>query len=232
MMMKTTKTFSINALELGPMENFVYLVQDHHSKCAAVVDPAWEITKLAVLMQHQGFKITKVLLTHSHYDHTNGLDELLSVFDAQVHLLKAEAQFWQHELTNPILHYDGDTIQLGNTEITIWHTPGHTPGSACYYLDGHLLTGDTLFVYGCGRCDLGGGNPEQMYFSLKKLTTELAPSTVIHPGHHYGHQPSSTLAEQLAGNPFMHFNQVADFINYRMHGHNRQTPYTPVISTH
>ena len=232
MMMKTTKTFSINALELGPMENFAYLIQDHHSKCAAVVDPAWEVTKLVALMQHQGFKITQVLLTHSHYDHTNGLDELLSVCDAQVHLLKAEAQFWQHELVNPTLHHGGDTIQLGNTEITIWHTPGHTPGSACYYLDGHLLTGDTLFVYGCGRCDLGGGDPEQMYHSLKKLATELAPSTVIHPGHHYAHQPSSTLAEQLVGNPFMHFNQVADFVHYRMHGHNRQTPYTPVTNTY
>ncbi len=226
--MNDSRPYSINALELGPMENFIYIIQDHSSKTAAVVDPAWEVEKVIALMQHQGFKITEVLLTHSHHDHTNGLDDLLAVCDAKVHLLKAEAQFWAYGFDKPTIHYGGDTIQLGKTSIEIWHTPGHTPGSACYYLDGHLLTGDTLFVYGCGRCDLSGGDPEQMYHSLQKLVTQLPPTTVIHPGHHYAHQPSSTLAEQLEGNPFLHFANLADFVHYRMHGYNRQPPFTPV----
>jgi glyoxylase-like metal-dependent hydrolase (beta-lactamase superfamily II) len=221
--------FSINALEVGQMGNFVYLIQDHASKTAAIVDPAWEITKLVALTQHQGYKITDILLTHSHHDHTNGLDELLTKTDAQVHLMKAEAQFWGRQLKRTTLHQDGEQIILGKTFITVWHTPGHTPGSACYHLNGHLLTGDTLFIYGCGRCDLEGGNAEQMYHSLKRLATELPPATVIHPGHHYSYQPSSTLAEQIKGNPFMQFDDSERFIRYRMYDHKRQTPYTAVI---
>jgi len=214
--MKNVKPFVIHALELGPMDNFVYLIQDQSSKRAAVVDPAWEVPKVIVLAQHQGFQITDILLTHSHHDHTNGLTELLKTYDAQIHLLKAEAEFWGHQLEKASLHDDGDTIQLGKTQITVLHTPGHTPGSACYYLNGHLMTGDTLFILGCGRCDSKGGSPEQMYHSLKKLGTSLSPQTVIHPGHHYAAQPSSTLAEQLKNNPFMQFNNVTDFLHYRM----------------
>ena len=228
--MKNTQPFSINALELGPMENFVYLIQDHSSNRIAVVDPAWEVPKVIALAQHLDYQITDVLLTHSHHDHTNGLSDLLNSYDAQVHLLKAEAQFWEHQLNKPTLHYGSDTIQLGKTQIEVWHTPGHTPGSACYYLDGHLITGDTLFVFGCGRCDLNGSDPEQMYNSLTKLGTELPPQTIVHPGHHYGHKPSTTIAEQIEGNPFMHFDNVADFVHYRMYRHDRerQPPFSQV----
>jgi len=214
--MKDIRSFSIHALELGPMDNFVYLIQDHSSSRAAVVDPAWEVAKLIALAKHQSLDITDILLTHSHHDHTNGLTEILNTYAAQVHLLEIEAQFWGYKLNKPALHHDRDTIQLGNTKIEVLHTPGHSPGSACYYLDGHLLTGDTLFVDGCGRCDLKGGSPEQMYHSLRKLGSELPPETVIHPGHHYAQQPSSTIAAQLKSNPFMQFDNVTDFVNRRM----------------
>ncbi len=214
--MKNTKSFAIHALELGPAKNFIYMIQDHSSKKAAVVDPAWEMPKVIALAKHQDIQITDILLTHSHDDHTNGLTDILEAYPAQVHLLEAEAQFWGRQLDKPSLLQEGDTIQLGKTQIEVWHTPGHTPGSACYYLDGHLITGDTLFVFGCGRCDLNGGSPEQMYHSLKKLGTSFSPQTVIHPGHHYAEKPSVTLAEQLEGNPFMQFYNVADFIHYRM----------------
>jgi hydroxyacylglutathione hydrolase len=213
--MKIVKPFTIHALELGHMQNFIYLIQEHSSKQVAVVDPAWEIPKVVALVEHQGYKITDVLLTHSHYDHTNGLTELLNACDAQVHLLEAEAQFWDHQLDKPKLHQDGDTIQLGKIQIDVLHTPGHTPGSACYCLYEHLITGDTLFVSGCGRCDLNGGDPEQMHYSLKRLAA-LPPQTVIHPGHNYGNKPSSTMAEQLKSNPSMQFDNVTDFVRQRM----------------
>jgi hydroxyacylglutathione hydrolase len=214
--MKNTQPFSIHTLELGPMENFIYIIQDNSSNRAAVIDPAWEVPKVVALAKQQDFQITDILLTHSHHDHTNGLSEILNTYDAQVHLSKAEAQFWGHELNKPSLHHGGDTIQIGKTNIEILHTPGHTPGSVCYYLDGHLITGDTLFIFGCGRCDLSGGEPEQMYHSLKKLGSELPAQTVIHPGHNYAHKPTSTVVEQVEGNPFMRFDNVADFVHYRM----------------
>ncbi|MEJ2509851.1 MAG: MBL fold metallo-hydrolase [Gammaproteobacteria bacterium] len=228
--MADTTPFTIEALELGPMENFIYLIQDHASGRAAVVDPAWEVDKVLELARTRGVRISDILLTHSHHDHINGIEDVLAEYDAQLHLLKPEAKFWGHYLELPTLHHGGDVIELGETEIQVLHTPGHTPGSACYHLGGQLITGDTLFVFGCGRCDLSGGDPEQMYDTLRRLGSELPDDTVIHPGHNYAEKPVSTLAEQADGNPFMHFDQVEDFVEYRMHTHDRirHTPYHPV----
>jgi hydroxyacylglutathione hydrolase len=228
--MASPPSFFLDTLELGPMENFVYLLGDHATHRAAVVDPAWEVHRIVELARRRQVEITDVLLTHSHHDHVNGIGELLGVFDARIHLLKPEAAFWGRELPRPVLHHGGDTIGLGQTSIQILHTPGHTPGSACYRLDRHLITGDTLFVFGCGRCDLRGGDPEAMYRSLKDLAANLPGDTVIHPGHNYSAQPVSTLEEQRAGNPFMHFESLTDFVRYRMVEHDRlrHSPYGPV----
>ena len=130
--MPVTEPFSIHALELGPMENFVYLIQDHASGRGAVVDPAWEVPEVLALARRLGVTITDILLTHSHHDHINGIEDVLQQHDAQLHLLKAEAEFWGRGLDLPTLHHGGDVIELGQTAIRTLHTPGHTPGSACY----------------------------------------------------------------------------------------------------
>ncbi|MGD8999454.1 MAG: MBL fold metallo-hydrolase [Granulosicoccaceae bacterium] len=227
--MENDKPYRISALELGPMENFVYLIEDKASKRAAVVDPAWEVDEIIRLAQQHGVTITDILLTHSHYDHINGISQVLDKYDAQLHLLKEEAKFWGSHLDLPSLHHGGDVIKLGDTEIKVLHTPGHTPGSACYQVNHDLITGDTMFVYGCGRCDLGGGDPEVMYDTLRKLG-KLPPDTIIHPGHNYADCATSTMQEQIDGNPFLHFHNKADFVQYRMHDHDRSrhTPYHAV----
>ena len=228
--MAAQKPFSIHALELGPMENFIYLIHDHASGRAAVVDPAWDVPEVLALARRHGMHITDILLTHSHHDHINGISQVLEHSDAQLHLMKSEAQFWGEGLDLPTLHHGGDVITLGETEIRTLHTPGHTPGSACYHVGKELITGDTLFVFGCGRCDLRGGDPEQMYGTLRSMIERLPVDTVIHPGHNYAEQATSTLAEQVAGNPFLHFDDVARFTQYRMHYHDahRHEPYGPV----
>ncbi len=222
--------YSIEALELGPMENFIYLLIDNNSKTAAVVDPAWNVPAIITRVKQLGITITDILLTHSHHDHINGIDELLTCTDAQIHLLKSEASFWGAELAKPSIHYGGDKINIGDTEIEIMHTPGHTPGSACYRIGDDLITGDTLFVFGCGRCDLHGGNPEQMHTTLKRFRDELPDSIVIHPGHHYAAQKTSTFGEEIKGNPFMHFTEVDQFVRYRMKVHDkiRNSPYSAI----
>ena len=226
--------YSIHALELGPMENFVYLIHDHATDTAAVVDPAWDVPQVNALAERLGVRITDILLTHSHNDHINGIGDVMERHDARIHLLKAEAQFWGQELTRPELHHGGDRIHLGETEIDIMHTPGHTPGSACYRIDKDLITGDTLFVFGCGRCDMKGGDPEQMFQTLKRMREELPAETQIHPGHNYAQKPTSTLEEQTQANPFMCFTEVDRFVHYRMHEHDRtrHTPYGPVPCHH
>ncbi len=226
--------YEIHALELGPMENFVYLIHDKATDTAAVVDPAWEVSEIINLAGEKGIRITDILLTHSHHDHINGIETVLDHSDAQIHLLKAEAQFWGHPLARPSLHHGQDVIKLGETEIEILHTPGHTPGSACYKLGDDLITGDTLFVFGCGRCDLAGGDPEVMFDTLRDMKTRLPAHTLIHPGHNYAEKPVSTLEEQIEGNPFLHFHAVGDFVHYRMHEHDRtrHSPYKPVPAAH
>ncbi len=228
--MPSPEAFSIHALELGPMENFVYLIHDHASSRAAVVDPAWEIPRVLELAEQEGVHITDILLTHSHHDHINGIGEVLEKYDAELHLMKAEAQFWGDCLDLPTLHHGGDSIELGKTSIKALHTPGHTPGSACYHVGDNLITGDTLFVFGCGRCDLSGGDPEQMFVTLKDMGDRLPADTIIHPGHNYAEKTTSTMGEQLEGNPFMHFDTAERFSYYRMHYHgkHRDTPYGPV----
>ncbi|MGA7799666.1 MAG: MBL fold metallo-hydrolase [Gammaproteobacteria bacterium] len=226
----SAQPYSIHALELGPMENFIYLIHDHATDRAAVVDPAWEVPEVLALADRLGVRITDILLTHSHHDHINGIEEVLARHDAQLHLAKAEARFWGHHLDLPTLHHGGDGIAVGETEIQLLHTPGHTPGSACYRLGDDLITGDTLFVFGCGRCDLRGGDPEQMYETLKDLARDLPPDTVIHPGHNYADRATSTVAEQIEGNPFLHFERPDRFVEYRMHYHDRHrhSPYHAV----
>ena len=228
--MQVSPEFSIHALELGPMENFVYLIEDKTSGRAAVVDPAWDVPAVLELAGQHNVKVTDILLTHSHHDHINGIEDVLKKYDAQLHLLKAEAKFWGADLAKPSLHHGGDKIQLGETEIEVLHTPGHTPGSACYQIGEQLITGDTLFVFGCGRCDLRGGDPEQMYSTLKDMAQNLPTETVILPGHNYAEKTTSTLQEQVEGNPFMHFDESNRFIEYRMHYHDqhRHGPYGPV----
>ena len=225
------QTFSLQAMELGPMENFVYLIKDAKSNRVAVVDPAWEVDKIIQAVKSQGVQITDILLTHSHFDHVNGIDGILETFDAQIHLLKAEAKFWGNYQTSPSLHYGGDIIELGETKIEVSHTPGHTPGSACFRVGDNLIAGDTLFVFGCGRCDLAGGDPNEMFKTLRRLKQELPTQLVLHPGHNYSVTPTSTIEEQIKGNPFLHFDDEEAFVRYRMHEHDkiRSSPYHPVF---
>jgi len=228
--MSQSAPFAIHARELGPMENFVYLIEDKASGRAAVVDPAWDVPEILALARQHGVRITDILLTHSHHDHINGIEDVLRAYDAQLHLLKAEARFWGSYLDLPTLHHGGDIVTLGETEIEVLHTPGHTPGSACYRVADRLITGDTLFVFGCGRCDLRGGDPEQMFSTLRDIRQRLADSTIILPGHNYAVKPTSTLGEQKDGNPFLHFEDPGRFVRYRMqyHDKHREAPYGPV----
>ena len=225
------KSYTIHSVELGPMENFVYLIHDHASNTAAIVDPAWEVNEVLDFADSKDIKITDILLTHSHHDHVNGLQQTLEHSDAKIHLLKPEAKFWGESLSKPVLHHGADQIQLGESRINILHTPGHTPGSACYQVGDDLIAGDTLFVFGCGRCDLAGGDPEQMFQTLKKMKSELPAATILHPGHNYAPQsPTSTMETQCQGNPFLHFDKPEEFVEYRMHVHDkiRDTPYHAV----
>ncbi|MFT5504519.1 MAG: hydroxyacylglutathione hydrolase [Gammaproteobacteria bacterium] len=222
--------FKVHALELGPMLNFVYLIEDCKTGKTAVVDPAWEVDEIFKKADSLDLTITDILLTHSHHDHINGIEGILERENAEVHLLKPEYEFWKHDLDKPSLHHGGDELVVGDTNIKMLHTPGHTPGSACYQLGNEIITGDTLFVFGCGRCDMSGGSPEQMFETLNTMKDRLAQDMIIHPGHNYSVKKTCTLSEQIEGNPFMHYDDEESFVHYRMgvHDKTRDEPYDSV----
>ena len=203
---------------------------DTSTKKTAIIDPAWDLTEANNYINDNELILDKILLTHSHLDHVNSIDKILDKHDVPIHLNIHEKEFWNKEYDNFLLHHGGNTINLGKTNIKCIHSPGHTPGSTCYYIDGNLIAGDTLFVFGCGRCDLHGGNPEEMYTSLKHIKDSLESSTIILPGHNYSVQKTSTLKEEMNGNPFFHFNDLEKFVEYRMTIHDsvRSSPYKPI----
>lgn len=224
-------THTIHTLELGPMENFIYIIEDHATKRAAIVDPAWDVGEILQLCQLKGLNVTDILLTHCHHDHINGVEELLDKTDAKVHLMKAENDFWSPGFIKPHTLYGGDSIQLGKTEIQALHTPGHSKGSACFKIGNQLIAGDTMFVFGCGHCRLAGSEPETLFKTLQKLKLEMPAQTIILPGHNYSPEhPTSSMAEQIKGNPFLHFDNKYDFIKYRMKIHDqiRTDPYVAI----
>ena len=224
--------YRIEQFRIGPMDNFGYLVVDVASGAAATVDPAWDADEIRRRGDALGARIVEVWLTHSHADHVNALD----AFDGlPIRISRAEAAFWSDApgaIRGATLHDDGDAHRLGDTPVTWRVTPGHTPGSACLVLERDALTADTLFVYGCGRCDLPGSDPRAMFASLTRLKSLLPGEIAIRPGHDYGSAPTTTMADQVAGNPFLMFDDGDAFVRYRMedHGGLRSQPYGPESS--
>ena len=107
----------------------------------------------------------------------------------------------------------GDTVKLGDVEIKFLHTPGHTPGSQCFLVEGNLVSGDTLFVNSCGRVDLPGSDPEAMYYSLNRTLRSLPDTTVVYPGHAYSPESSTTIGAQKRTNMYMRFPSLEDFLD-------------------
>lgn len=212
--METTRLY-LKQLEVGPMQNFIYLIGDREKHECVMVDPAWDIKTVLEAAAKDEMKVTGALVTHAHFDHVNALDEFLKDVKGKIYCNKDEAEFlklWASDL-KPV--GDGDKLSVGNIEITFLHTPGHTPGSQCFLVQEKLVSGDTLFIQACGRCDLPGGDPEQMYYSLKRLA-ELNENTVLYPGHNYSDGPTSTIGQEKRWNPYLQSPNLQDFLAFRM----------------
>jgi hydroxyacylglutathione hydrolase len=217
-------------LPIGPMGNLIHIIEDTTTHQAAVVDPGWNAGLIHQFLSEHQLKLERILLTHSHYDHTNALNDLLALHSVPVHISAEEHEFYTRPIPSVVYITDGDTIPLGTMSIHVHFTPGHTPGSVCYQIGNDLIAGDTLFVYGCGTCSLPGGNAKQMFTTLNKLKHTLAADTIIHPGHGYSDSGTSVWKQELDGNPFLHIDNEADFVAYRLdiHDRTRTPPYGPL----
>ena len=180
-----------------PIDNNNYLIVDEKTKEAALIDCSSIDDRIDEEIEKQGANLKYILLTHGHFDHIAGIRPNRFKNNPQIVMHKADLDwlnnanqylpmFGMPEITIPkvdVFVEDGDTIQLGSLEIKVLHTPGHTQGGVCYLVDGNLFSGDTIFREAVGRCDLEGGNFNQIVESIEDKIFTLPPKTVIYPGH-------------------------------------------------
>lgn len=191
------------------MRNFVYALGDRSTGEAVLVDPAYDPAQLVALVQGDGMHVTSVIATHFHPDHVGGtlmgaqhiagVAELRTIIDVLMHVQREEVE-WVKARSGLgddalIAHHDGDRLSVGAFEVTLMHTPGHTPGSQCLLVEGRLLSGDTLFLDGCGRTDFPGGDAHEMYNTLHERLAIVSDDTVLHPGHLYSEESSMPMGE-------------------------------------
>jgi hydroxyacylglutathione hydrolase len=216
----SAETVYLRQMELGPMQNFVYLIGDPETRECVAVDPAWEIDAILEQVQADGMRLTGVLVTHTHQDHVGGhlfghdipgVEALLARAPAKVYVHAAEREFLRGFGSDLVKVDSGTTLDVGHRTITFVHTPGHTPGSQCFLVHGRLISGDTLFIRSCGRTDLPGSDPEEMYTSLTRRLGALPDATVVFPGHNYG-GAVTTIGDEKRHNPMMRFATVTDFL--------------------
>ena len=196
------------------MVNFIYLIGDRETGEAVVIDPAYDPKALVDMAAADGMKLVGALATHFHADHVGGslmgaaqvagIAELLDEVQIPIHVQVDEVP-WITRTTGVTeahltTHTSGDTVMVGEIPITLIHTPGHTPGSQCFLVDGCLVSGDTLFLDGCGRTDFPGSDPEQMYLSLTQRLAQVPDDAVLYPGHLYSEKPSASMAETRSRN--------------------------------
>jgi glyoxylase-like metal-dependent hydrolase (beta-lactamase superfamily II) len=189
------------------MVNFVYLIGDRETGEALVVDPAYDVAGILDVAAADDMRVTGALVTHYHPDHVGGhmmghdiagVDDLLGLNPVPIHVQDDEAP-WVQRVTGAsdsdlTRHHGGDVVEVGDVRIELIHTPGHTPGSQCFFVDGrYLVSGDTLFLEGCGRTDLPGGDAALLYESLTQRLAKVPDDAVLFPGHLYSAEPSATM---------------------------------------
>ena len=212
----------IKQVKVGAFQVFTYVVACPETRKAVVIDPAGEEERLLSLIKEEAFIIEHILDTHGHADHVLANEHLKNALAVPTCMHEFDIQFFSQtevrDLTSKELGLqppdpadvplrDGDVFQVGTLEIKVIHTPGHTPGSVCYFVEGNLFTGDTLFVGAAGRTDLTGGSLVMLIDSIENKILTLPNETLIWPGHDYGDTPTSTLGREKEENPY-----ITDFI--------------------
>ncbi|MEM2926152.1 MAG: MBL fold metallo-hydrolase [Candidatus Bathyarchaeia archaeon] len=198
-------------IPVGNYRNFAYLLADEATRLCVIVDPGFGFDKILRFLEDHRLKVKYIIGTHSHPDHIFSCQKLASRTGAKV-IMHKESRAYKDQTVE-----DGDVLRVGALKIRVLHTPGHTPDSICLLIeDGKrkLLTGDTLFVGGCGRTDLQGGNPEELYDSLFEKILKLEDDVEIYPGHDYGDKPSSTIGMERYHNKILNLRSKGEFLAF------------------
>jgi len=184
---------TVRQLRVGS-DNFSYLIHDRDTGQAALVDPGMDASKAMGIVRDEGLELRYVINTHHHSDHSMSNGEVIGETGARLVASTEDGKRLGKKVDMEV--DDGDMLHLGGVSIRFLKTPGHTPGGICLIVDDSILiTGDTLFIGDCGRCDLPGGSLKEMFRSLRRLKG-LKDDLVVFPGHDYGEKPHDTLGNQ------------------------------------
>ena len=195
---------NIKTMQVCPLGTNCYLLEDEHTRAAAVIDPGGDGARIEAQLRADGAELKRILLTHAHFDHTGGVAELHAAHpDVPVFLHPADASRLGSDVFPPIgaptvPYGDGDVVKLGDLDIQVLHTPGHTPGGVCLLVGDALFTGDTLFQGSMGRIDFEGGSYEDIMASLARLA-HLPGDFRVLPGH----MDASTLERERKTNYYI-----------------------------
>lgn len=190
------------------MANFTYIVADEETDEAAIIDPSWDLEKVFDALKKNGGKAKYIINTHSHFDHVLGNEQVAKMTKAKI------IQHKDSQIEKDIAVSEGDVIRVGSIEMKVVHTPGHSKDSICLVLDRMVFTGDTLFVGNCGRTDLPGSDPKEMYNSLLNIVSRLDDKLVVYPGHNYGQAPTSTIGFEKKFNPVLQPRTEREFLEF------------------
>jgi hydroxyacylglutathione hydrolase len=206
-------------IEVGLLQNFCEILWCPETREAAVVDPAWEVDRLLEAAARLDVRVTKALITHGHEDHVEGIAELRRHTGAVVVVNARELERVRRAAAagdaavdlGPVEDAaDRRDVAIGARGVRALETPGHTAGGTCYLADGYIVTGDVLFVGGCGRTDFSGGDVRAMWRSLQRLAA-LPEETRVFPGHDYGSTATSTIGRELLENPYLRCTSFDEF---------------------
>jgi hydroxyacylglutathione hydrolase len=197
-------------LEVGLLQNFCEILFCPDTREAALVDPAWEVDTLMKEVAARGLRVTTVLVTHTHNDHIEGVGEVVAQTGAAVVVSPREADRVRRDAKTLVDAVDGRDILIGKRGLRALDTPGHTVGGTCFLADGYIVTGDLLFVGGCGRTDFQGGDVAAMWRSLQRVAA-LPEETRVYPGHDYGPTPTSTIGHERETNPYLRCKTFEEF---------------------
>ena len=195
---------NIKTMQVCPLGTNCYLLEDEHTRAAAVIDPGGDGARIEAQLRADGAELKRILLTHANFDHTGGVAELHAAHpDVPVFLHPADASRLGSDVFPPIgaptvPYGDGDVVKLGDLDIQVLHTPGHTPGGVCLLVGDALFTGDTLFQGSMGRIDFEGGSYEDIMASLARLA-HLPGDFRVLPGH----MDASTLERERKTNYYI-----------------------------
>ena len=195
----------VHQIEVGNMQNFTYILEDDSGE-AIILDPSWNLDEIEQIITRKALTVKYIVNTHHHFDHTLGNEAISKSTGAKI--IQHESSTLAHDISVS----DGQSIKFGNSELKVFHTPGHSKDSICLVGDGKIFTGDTLFVGNCGRVDLPGGSAKELYHSLLDILSKLDDNLILYSGHNYGSTTSSTIGSEKQTNFVMQKRTEEEFV--------------------